>query len=158
MTYEIKTQALKLITEIIDEKCKSMRKSLADNNKRAQDAPSAMVSHSDTTKNQLQLLAVGLTERLQSLEDDYRKLKGHKIRKCIDDAIGNDSLIHVTDLNTNVESAFYVLPGGVGETVKVNGIEICVITPNSPLYRAIVRADFDDINFKKKSYSIDEVC
>jgi len=104
----------------------------------AKDSPSAMESHSDTTRNQMQILATNFKTMAEEKEIAIRSLN-----KLLDsgknhfDSVKDGAVIETE--GENKEKRFYaVVPeGGAGATVNENGIMVTSITLKTPLGKAL---------------------
>lgn len=109
---------------------------------RAIAAPSANVSHSDTSKNQLQTLSFGLDQRISDVKTDLYNLKGHKPTSMSTISLG--ALAYIENVDKGDEKHYYVLPGCAGTLIPTNQGDVTIITPRSPLFLAMRGKQTDD--------------
>lgn len=100
------------------------------------EAPSAMQSHSDTTKFQMKALeenAKRIMLEREVLVRDLRKFVAHPV---VQDEVGVGLCVTVSDGAKT--SRYVLLEGGAGITAEVGGERWTVVTPASPLGKALI--------------------
>jgi transcription elongation GreA/GreB family factor len=134
---------------ILQETIRIMERTLEDllfSNKsvkeRAIAAPGANVSHSDTSKNQLQTLSFGLDQRISDARTDLYNLKEHKPTQMSTVALG--SLIYIENVDKGDEKHYYILPGCAGALIPTDQGDVTIIAPRSPLFLAMRGKQADD--------------
>lgn len=97
----------------------------------------------DTRALEQSYLARGQAERVATLEQDVRRLNQLVVRSFTnDDAISLGALIEATD---DERTHLYLLaPSGAGEILQTDVGAVKVVTPASPLGRALSGAHVDD--------------
>lgn len=109
---------------------------------RAIEAPGSNVSHSDTSKSQLQTLSFGLDQRISDARSELYALKEHKLTNMSVVALG--SLIYLENVDNGGEKHYYVLPGNAGTSISTDKGDVTIITPKSPLFMAMKGKQADD--------------
>jgi transcription elongation GreA/GreB family factor len=91
----------------------------------------------DMRSTEASYLARGLAERVETLRDAVRTVELLRVRAFGEtDAAGPGALVTVVDEDGN-DRLYFLAPAGGGETIGVNGAEVLVLTPRSPLGAAI---------------------
>lgn len=105
----------------------------------AKESPSAIESHSDTTRNQMQTLAANIERAIKEKEIAVNRLKAliNSSSEKID-TIKEGALVEIE--TENGEKNFYIIApdGGAGASVEENGIRITSITLKTPLGAALM--------------------
>jgi transcription elongation GreA/GreB family factor len=113
----------------------------------AQKATSAGVTHDeakadsdkDTRKTEASYLARGQAKRAQELSADAEKARAMTLRKFTPtDPITISAVVEIADANGKRSATLFVAPAGGG--MSLGGDAFRVITPRSPLGRALVGA------------------
>ena len=97
--------------------------------RRANEAPGAMESHSDTDKNLYGRQAGGQQDAIGAMEVEYALMETLALPRSIVAEIG--SLITTKD--ERGEFRYFILPGGGGIKVFEGDHEVVVVTPATPL-------------------------
>jgi transcription elongation GreA/GreB family factor len=104
----------------------------------AKDSPSAMESHSDTTRNQMQILGDNIKRMIEEKGKALDSLK-----KIMDSSEGvfdsvQDGAVIETEGEKNEKHFYVIVPeGGAGATIDQNGVPITSITLKTPLGTAL---------------------
>jgi transcription elongation GreA/GreB family factor len=92
----------------------------------------------DTRATEASYLARGLAQRVGELESGVARLQIlHPRRFGPDDAIALSALVGLKD-EAGGCSVVFLVPGGAGETLSIDGQAIQPVTPGSPLGRALI--------------------
>lgn len=92
----------------------------------------------DTRALEQSYLARGLARRVEELQDTLAELESLVIRRFKEaDPIGVSALVTVEDEDGKT-SRYLLAPAGGGLRVSLNRVEIIVVTPASPLGRALI--------------------
>ena len=105
------------------------------------EAPSAKESWSDTTKSQKENLMVDFAKRLQEKKDVLKQLK--KMDFPSGQKITDGSLIEV--LEGRKRLLYFIVPGGGGDSLSIAGFDIQLISPLSPIARALCGHQAGDV-------------
>lgn len=99
----------------------------------------------DMRSTEQSYLARGQAMRAEELGEELERLRRLEPRAYgPDDAIGPDALVLVS-VDDEETRAFYVVPYGGGTALDVQGARVTVVTPSSPVGRALVgRREGDD--------------
>ncbi len=97
--------------------------------RRANEAPGAMESHSDTDKNLYGRQAGGQQDAIGAMEVEYALMETLALPRSIVAEIGS----LVTTKDERGESRYFILPGGGGIKVSEGDYEVVVVTPATPL-------------------------
>lgn len=121
-----------ILRSVLDEMTKRIRDSesrLAEILQRANDAPGAMQSHSDTDKNLYGRQAAGQQETIEALERG-RALTERIVLEPNTSAVVGALVVAKDDGGTH---RYFLLPGGAGITIESEIGQVVVITPQTPL-------------------------
>ncbi|MBP9771546.1 MAG: hypothetical protein KBD16_01325 [Candidatus Pacebacteria bacterium] len=97
--------------------------------RRANEAPGAMESHSDTDKNLYGRQAGGQQEAIGAMEIEYTLMETLVFPESAVAGVGS----LVTTKDEKGESRYFILPGGGGIKLRENDVEVIVVTPSTPL-------------------------
>ncbi|MFA6495394.1 MAG: hypothetical protein WC246_02750 [Candidatus Paceibacterota bacterium] len=113
--------------------------SLKQTRQTAMDAPSAMQSHSDTTRSQMEHLAENFERFIAEKNFAIENLKAFKKEiSASGDEIKVGSLVGVTE-GTNMRHFYFILPFGGGvAVVDKEGRSVVVLSASAPLARALL--------------------
>ncbi len=130
-----------LIDQVIDtlERDKaSAEAGLASARQGAKEAPSAMESHSDTTRSQMQHLAENLEKDIQEKENGITELEDLKTSIGPNNGSVNiGSVVGIAD-DAGRRFVYFVLPAGGGVKVADGNKKITVLSATAPLAKAII--------------------
>ncbi|MFN1651771.1 GreA/GreB family elongation factor [Vibrio rotiferianus] len=102
----------------------------------------------DTLALEASYLAHGQAMRVQESEEELRKYRTLVLRDFSDARISVGAYVELVDEN-DTEKAFFIGPCSGGLTVEWQGKEVFVLTPKSPLGRALVgKEEGEDIDVK----------
>ncbi|AUV85390.1 TPA: GreA/GreB family elongation factor [Vibrio campbellii] len=102
----------------------------------------------DTLALEASYLAHGQAMRVQESEEELRQYRTLVLRDFVDARIAVGAYVELVDGN-DVEKAFFIGPCSGGLTVEWQGKEVFVLTPKSPLGRALVgKEEGEDIDVK----------
>ena len=102
----------------------------------------------DTLALEASYLAHGQAMRVQESEEELRQYRTLVLRDFSDARIVVGAYVELVDEN-DVEKAFFIGPCSGGLTVEWQGKEVFVLTPKSPLGRALVgKEEGEDIDVK----------
>ena len=125
-----------IIGELENQKIE-MEKGLVSTRQAAKESPSAMESHSDTTRNQMQTIAASIERAVKEKETAIAMLKkysdsGEKINTV------KDGTVVEIEGERNEKKIYIVVPeGGAGAMINLNGAAITSITLKTPLGAAL---------------------
>ncbi|WP_154203447.1 GreA/GreB family elongation factor [Vibrio harveyi] len=102
----------------------------------------------DTLALEASYLAHGQAMRVQESEEELRQYRALVLRDFVDARIAVGAYVGLVDEN-DVEKTFFIGPCSGGLTVKWQGKEVFVLTPKSPLGRALIgREEGEEIDVK----------
>lgn len=110
----------------------------------ANEAEGRMISRYDTFKEEAQFLAVG--QEIRKLERESTlamldKIQADCVRAC--SKVFSGAMIEVEDDDGNVVR-YYMIPGGSGKVITIEGASYICISPESPLGRALIGKTIGD--------------
>ncbi|BBL89624.1 hypothetical protein VroAM7_22770 [Vibrio rotiferianus] len=116
----------------------------------------------DTLALEASYLAHGQAMRVQESEEELRQYRTLVLRDFSDARIAVGAYVELVDEN-DVEKAFFIGPCSGGLTVEWQGKEVFVLTPKSPLGRALTgKEEGEDIDVKigdkTNCYEVVTVC
>lgn len=118
-------------------RCEAMRESARQTRAGAVHEESRPENDKDTRGLEASYLARGQAARVEELEEAMTQLRFLILRP-----FGSDDPIELSALVTlEVDGAtqhYFVVPAGGGLTVHVEGVEVRLVTPSSPLGRALI--------------------
>ena len=92
----------------------------------------------DTFSLESSYLARGQAQRVEELRVALDRLHAISVKELTrDSAIQHGSLVQLESDAGNVRT-LYFCPGGGGEQVTVDGVEVCIVTAASPLGKAVL--------------------
>ncbi len=124
-----KQSLVRLVLDEIRSRIEGSRHQLAEILRRANDAPGAMQSHSDTDKNLYGRQAAGQKESIETMEQEYTSTQMLALGQNTEVTLG--SLVVVEDEQGT--HRYFLLPGGGAITVECSEGPVTVITPHTPL-------------------------
>lgn len=99
----------------------------------------------DMRATEASYIARGQAQRAEALEGDVAKVKRMALRSFTDDdAIAISALVTLV-VGDGEERLVFVAPAGGGVRVELDGVTVHVVTPVSPMGRAIVGAEVGDV-------------
>ncbi|MCL4404162.1 GreA/GreB family elongation factor [Patescibacteria group bacterium] len=133
-----KTDLIEKVIESLERDKASAEAGLASAREGAKEAPSAMESHSDTTRSQMQHLAENLEKDIQEKESGIMALGDFKT--SVGPAKGDVSVGSVVSITDEAERRFiyFILPAGGGTKVETDGASITVLSSTAPLAQALI--------------------
>jgi transcription elongation GreA/GreB family factor len=116
----------------------------------------------DTLALEASYLAHGQAMRVQESEEELRQYRTLVLRDFVDARIAVSAYVELLDEN-DVEKAFFIGPCSGGLTVEWQGKEVFVLTPKSPLGRALMGKEEGEevemkIGDKTTCYEVVTVC
>ena len=116
----------------------------------------------DTLALEASYLAHGQAMRVQESEEELRQYRTLVLRDFVDARIAVGAYVELVDEN-DVEKAFFIGPCSGGLTVEWQGKEVFVLTPKSPLGRALVGKEEGEevemkIGDKTACYEVVTIC
>ena len=116
----------------------------------------------DTLALEASYLAHGQAMRVQESEEELRQYRTLVLRDFVDARIAVGAYVELVDEN-DVEKAFFIGPCSGGLTVEWQGKEVFVLTPKSPLGRALVGKEEGEevemkIGDKTTCYEVVTIC
>lgn len=102
----------------------------------------------DTRALEQSYLARGQAQRVVELQDSLNQLKALELRPfTATSAIALGALVTVDDGHEAVH--YFIAPAAGGLRVNVNGVEVRVVTPQSPIARALLgKTEGDDVELR----------
>ncbi|MFH1325195.1 MAG: GreA/GreB family elongation factor, partial [archaeon] len=141
---------LVLLNETINALQMSLEDLLAFAKRTKEDAiasPGAAVSHSDTSKNQLQILTYGLDKRIYRMRAELSSLRGYRTSERFVVSLG--ALVYLEEQSNGERRYYCVFPAGAGESFVTHEGKVNIITPNSPLFIAMRgKQEGDEFSFR----------
>lgn len=116
----------------------------------------------DTLALEASYLAHGQAMRVQESEEELRQYRTLVLRDFVDARISVSAYVELVDEN-DVEKAFFIGPCSGGLTVEWQGKEVFVLTPKSPLGRALMGKEEGEevemkIGDKTTCYEVVTIC
>lgn len=116
----------------------------------------------DTLALEASYLAHGQAMRVQESEEELRQYRTLVLRDFVDDRIAVGAYVELVDEN-DVEKAFFIGPCSGGLIVEWQGKEVFVLTPKSPLGRALMGKEEGEevemkISDKTTCYEVVTIC
>ncbi|MFV8453564.1 GreA/GreB family elongation factor [Vibrio owensii] len=116
----------------------------------------------DTLALEASYLAHGQAMRVQESEEELRQYRTLVLRDFVDARIAVGAYVELVDEN-DVEKAFFIGPCSGGLTVEWQGKEVFVLTPKSPLGRALMGKEEGEevemkISDKTTCYEVVTIC
>ena len=116
----------------------------------------------DTLALEASYLAHGQAMRVQESEEELRQYRTLVLRDFVDARITVGAYVELVDEN-DVEKAFFIGPCSGGLTVEWQGKEVFVLTPKSPLGRALMGKEEGEevemkIGDKTTCYEVVTIC
>ncbi|MGR5156060.1 GreA/GreB family elongation factor [Vibrio owensii] len=116
----------------------------------------------DTLALEASYLAHGQAMRVQESEEELRQYRALVLRDFVDARIAVSAYVELVDEN-DVEKAFFIGPCSGGLTVEWQGKEVFVLTPKSPLGRALMGKEEGEevemkISDKTTCYEVVTIC
>ncbi|PQJ59375.1 transcription elongation factor [Vibrio jasicida] len=116
----------------------------------------------DTLALEASYLAHGQAMRVQESEEELRQYRTLVLRDFVDVRIAVGAYVELVDEN-DVEKAFFIGPCSGGLTVEWQGKEVFVLTPKSPLGRALMGKEEGEevemkIGDKTTCYEVVTIC
>lgn len=111
----------------------------------ANEAEGRMISRYDTFKEEAQFLAVGHEMRLIEREGTLALIDA--IRKdCLvaTDRVLAGALVTTED-GDGIEALYYLIPGGSGKKIIIDGKEYTCVAPNTPMGKSLIGKKVDDV-------------
>lgn len=109
------TNIIQRVKEVFLRKLEILQKSLQDAKTAQRNAPSAMESHSDTTRSEMEKLVTALEFDIYNLKKNIDKIPGNS---------SNGPMWKVTKINNNgVEMTVMIVPDGMGGDI-IDGVRL----------------------------------
>jgi len=139
-----KAELLELLRQRLADRVDSLTSSQRSTQAGAVDPEGKAEHDKDTRAIELQYLARGLAERVETLRAAVATLAALELRDFAQgDVVRSGALIGLRD-DDDRELVYFVAPAGGGERLDVGGASILVLTPQSPLGRSLLGARVDD--------------
>lgn len=109
------------------------------------EAPGAMQSHHDVSKDEYSKLAVNLENQIIKLQEGLEILKNYKIKGLSQDKIAHGSLIET--IHNKQKRVYFLLPVGSAETIEDSDLneKVIVINPESPIGSSLLNKGVNNI-------------
>ncbi len=131
-----KKQVLELVVQSLEAELEQQTTARDGARTAAIEAPGAMQSWSDRTKQSEGNRADKLTDRIDTLGRFIGILKGYSTERKYD-TIDTGAYVKVEDMKSHERSGMYFLPVAVGVTVDADEMKVIVVTPNAPIATAM---------------------
>ncbi len=123
--------------------------------RRANEAPGAMQSHSDTDKNLYGRQAAGQKEAIDVMKQEYASTEILVLQPNNEVAVG---AVVVAEDEKGIHR-YFVLPGGGGITIKDEGGGVTVVTPRTPLGSALLgKKKAETVGVASRVLTILDIC
>jgi len=140
---------------LLESRMKDVQSSIATNRMLAIDAPSAMQSHSDTSKAQHSWIVNSMLERLKLLNETIDLIRKINLEKTELIRAGAITLIEYPDYSKKV---FALVCGSEPGDLELNGLKFNFISLKAPLAKEMLGKRIDDsFIFRGDGYEILEV-
>jgi len=137
-----KKQVMENLVKKLEEETNRLKRVIKDLIERRNEAPTRNETRYDSTRAELQYSLNAYQLKLAELESTLSDLKvfleGFNLKKCSKVEIGS-----FVQLENGL--SLLILPFFGGETIKLDGKEINIITPKTPIYRVIKEKKEGDI-------------
>lgn len=120
------------IIDILSERLNNLKESLKETEDSERQAPSAMESHSDTSRFQLGQLADNLRILIKNIEKVIKEIEK---TKTTEGCVGQGSIVKIEEGGN--ELYYYISPMGLGESFLIEGKEFRVISVNTPIAKCL---------------------
>lgn len=132
----MKQEILEIIRSELRQRLETMAKAAMDAHAAATDAGSKAESKYDTRNLEASYLASGQAKQVEDLAEAVRIFETLSLPEFgMDEPVDAGALVEV---DTDGESQFYLLvPAAGGSEISHDGMEITLLTPESPLYRKL---------------------
>ncbi len=103
----------------------------------------------DTRGLEAGYLARGLAKRAAELQDALKRVQVMALRDYSDaDPVGLSALVCLED-DDSMQHYYFLASAGAGIKIEIGELEIRIVTPSSPLGRALLgKTEGDDVNFQ----------
>ena len=132
-----KRKAIDYLVQRLTSQLDEVRSSYNSSNRDSADAPGAMQSQHDTSGKEAAWLSAGYAKQIKGLETKLSALQNLEIPEVPSDIIETGSVINVTDVKTFDDYVYVVLPGGAGNIFTYKNAEMHMISPDSPISKAL---------------------
>lgn len=143
-----KTEILKAILENMKTELQRQVAANAQASAGATHSESRAESKYDTCGLEASYLARGHAQQFKSLVAELQKLQAFLLPDCAGGPVVEGALIEVKAYDEQMY--FFLLPYGGGEEVVIDGVEVTVVTPESPVGGALVgKSPGDEYSFRE---------
>lgn len=112
----------------------------------------AMASRYDTFKEEAQYLAGGFNARIQELSGQLVALKTFENSIATNDTVSLGAIVKVENVDNTETTRYFILPADGGSAYEESGHRYVVLTPKTPLARALFgKVAGDDAEFAHKN-------
>ena len=99
----------------------------------------------DTRATEASYLARGLAERAEQLEAELERLNAFAApAMASEDVVKPGALVRVEEAEGGAETIYFLLPAGGGEVLSLGEVRVRVLSPRSPIGRALVGREVGD--------------
>ncbi|MDB4940698.1 MAG: Transcription elongation factor [Labilithrix sp.] len=153
MSQKRKRALLDALLAHVETEIATMRKAAYDAADAATHAEAKPENDKDTRALEASYLAAGQAARVAELENAVKLLTGMELKEIGDATPICASAVITLEDDAGVTSTFFMSPHGGGAKLEVDGASVQVVTPQSPLGRALlgrVRGDVIELRAKAK--------
>jgi len=148
-----KQKIAELYLKSLEEKIKKLEESLGMVKKQVKEAPSAMESHSDTSRFQADKIAGGIEQNLAALKKQRAVMNDVAAKKCEKPEPG--AVIILKDKDSGEELYYFLVNGQGGDVLGVDGKKVNVISSESPLAQAGINfGPGQSFEFRERKFEI----
>jgi transcription elongation GreA/GreB family factor len=140
------------IINLLDEKLGGLKESLKETELSVKQAPTAMESHSDTSRFQFGQVADNLRILIDKLEKVIKEIEKYQSST---ERVGLGSIVKVD--KSGKEIYYYISSLGLEEQFEIDGKELRVISVGTPIAKSIIGKKIDEIvemHIPSGSYSV----
>jgi transcription elongation GreA/GreB family factor len=139
-----KTAVIRLLIDAVEADLRAVLDSQRSTQEGAVHEEAKAEDDKDTRAIESQYLARGLAQRVEELQETIAKLGALKLRDFgEDDPIALSALVTVED-EDGARTRYLLVPAGGGRKIDVDGEIVVVVTPSSPVGRALLGKRRDD--------------
>jgi transcription elongation GreA/GreB family factor len=125
----------------LQEEINSLEETSKNEHELMKEAPSAMQSHSDTTRSQKEALLLGYAKKIEKKQNSLAALKSLKIEHHEYVTVG--SLVKIYEEEKT--DYFFLIPGSSGSILEMDGKKITILSPKSVIAQKLFDCEEGEI-------------
>lgn len=151
-----KQKVLDVYLAYLEKKIQESEVALASIHKGIDTAPTPSESHSDTTRFQQTGVATVMMNRLSSLKTSKASIALMRSRELTAPDIG--ALIVIEDLGLEEKEYYFVVSGGGGESIELEGTEVLFVSTQAPILEPISKTKVGEpFEFRGRQLALVEI-